>query len=949
MSSSALAAGLRHLRGKLAAQQRSEDSDEQLLQTFLSRNDDNAFAVLVRRHGPMVLHVCRRVLGHHHDAEDAFQATFLVLARHAAKLRNKSSLASWLHGVAYRTALKAKQAAARRRKHEGQTPARPPDNPSEQLLWDEMRTLLDEEIARLPEKYRSVFVLFCLEGLNREETARRLGLKPGTVASRMAEARKRLGQRLSRRGVELSVVLGAAAVAESSASALPIVSLTSISRATVSPAVAALVEGISPLLGLGKSKIAVMILLVATVLGGAGGWFAQSRNEKEPGERRGVSPPVRAESGELTPRRSPDTVEIHGRVLAPDGKPKSSAKLLFLDRKGHIKQLGTTPADGRFTVAIAKETTKRWGPFLLAQADGAALDFLELYQWKGDKPVELRLVKDQAIRGRVVNTEGKPVQGVRVAVRSIDDPSQTSLDSFLNAWKKRSFGSSIGCEKRFRTKGDAPIATTTDAEGRFAIQGAGVERLVSLHLSGAGIADETLSIVNRAGFDPEPYNQAARDAIPKGEKPYSGWFLSGPNVSVVAEAEKPIHGVVTDADTGKSLPGVQVRGFNQFAKTDAEGRYQIHGVRKAKSYTLEIASNPSTGYMASQVHAADTAGYQPIRADLRVKKGVLITGKVIDEATGQAVPGYAAAAIMVNNPFVKEYPEMGSNSLLGDREYTDGDGAFRIVTIPGPVLLMVNFDYTQSTGNFAEDMKYEAPLPDPKYPQYFSKEDRNWAAFHCFGGGMSAVKGSFCKVLEIKPGTAVVQQDAVLRRAPGLTVKIEDAEGRPIRGVWATGIGTLGHPPIQIAEASCSAYGVKAGKPRQMVFFHTERKIAGTLTLTGNEKQPAVVKLRPMGSVKGRLLDLDGKPLAGVAVDLWYSDTGIHFVHEYIYWNKQIVTDATGAFTLDELVPELKFKLSFHRRKQRFERGTKPGDPDVQVKPGECRDLGALKLKPLRE
>src|SRR5262249_6418421 len=153
-----------------------------------------------------------------------------------------------------------------------------------------------------------------------------------------------------------------------------------------------------------------------------------------------------------------------------------------------------------------------------------------------------------------------------------------------------------------------------------------------------GLADEERYLVNRAGFDPEPYNQELRDKIPKGGKPYAGWFLHSPNVSIVAEAEKLIHGVVTDADSGKPLPGVRVGRFNQSAKTDAEGRYQIHGVHKAESYTIEIASDPATGYMASQVHAADSPGYQPIRADIRIKKGVIITGKVIDEATGKSVP-----------------------------------------------------------------------------------------------------------------------------------------------------------------------------------------------------------------------------------------------------------------------------------------------------------------------
>lgn len=204
---------------------------------------------------------------------------------------------------------------------------------------------------------------------------------------------------------------------------------------------------------------------------------------------------------------------------------------------------------------------------------------------------------------------------------------------------------------------------------------------------------------------------------------------------------------------------------------------------------------------------------------------------------------------------------------------------------------MVDFDYTQSAGNCAEYMKYEAPVPDPKYPQYFSKEDRNWPAFHSFGGGISPVQGKFCKVLEIKPGTAIVHQDANLRRARVLSVKIEDAENRPVRGVWATGIGPIRHPPVRIDEDSCSAYGVQAGKSRHMVFFHAERKIDCALTLTGSEKQPIVVELRPMGSVKGLLLDPEGKPLAEIVVNVSYRDPWAYGVDENIHSNNSPFAD----------------------------------------------------------
>src|SRR5262249_7618560 len=161
MNSSALAAGVRHLRGVMALEGRHEDSDEQLLNAFIAQRDDRAFAALVRRYGALVLGVCCRVLHHAQDAEDAFQATFLLLARSAAALRNKTALGSWLHGAAYRVAQTAKRSAARRRKHEGSlgalTQPRSPVGPAEELSWPEVRTLLDEEIARLPEIYRSVF------------------------------------------------------------------------------------------------------------------------------------------------------------------------------------------------------------------------------------------------------------------------------------------------------------------------------------------------------------------------------------------------------------------------------------------------------------------------------------------------------------------------------------------------------------------------------------------------------------------------------------------------------------------------------------------------------------------------------------------------------------------------------------------------------------------------
>ena len=161
------------------------DADAALLARFATTRDEAAFAALVARHGPMVLAACRRVLGSPHDAEDACQAAFLVLARRAAALRINGSVAAWLHGVARRTALAARRSASRRRVHEAL--AIPPGPvPGADGDVAELRAVLDQEIARLPAKYRAVFVLADLEGRDRREVAADLGLPVGTVASRHA-------------------------------------------------------------------------------------------------------------------------------------------------------------------------------------------------------------------------------------------------------------------------------------------------------------------------------------------------------------------------------------------------------------------------------------------------------------------------------------------------------------------------------------------------------------------------------------------------------------------------------------------------------------------------------------------------------------------------------------------------------------------------------------------
>jgi RNA polymerase sigma factor (sigma-70 family) len=246
--------------------------DRELLERFARRRDEAAFAALVRRHGPLVLSVCRRVLGDWHAAEDAFQGTFLVLARQAASVKWPEALGPWLHGVASRTALKARTQAARRRACERQAAVLRAAECGDDVAWRDLRPLLDEVIAGLPERYRVPFVLCYLEGRTVSEIARRLCCPRGTIATRLARARQRLRNRLARCGVGLSGALLPLGFLQKAALPASLVSSTiqaatgiaagPVAAGLVSTSAAALMRGVLNVMILSKLKVAALTLAV---------------------------------------------------------------------------------------------------------------------------------------------------------------------------------------------------------------------------------------------------------------------------------------------------------------------------------------------------------------------------------------------------------------------------------------------------------------------------------------------------------------------------------------------------------------------------------------------------------------------------------------------------------------------------------------------------------------
>ena len=199
-----LSSFLRHFRRQVFLRDAGELTDRDLLQRFGRGPDGDAFAALVQRYGPLVLGVCRRVLRQEQDAEDAFQATFLVLARKAGSIDQPERLGNWLYGVASRVAQKARAETARRRARQQQVTDMPAAEPGHEADWDDLRQVLDEEVERLPDKFRLPILLCHLQGKTREEAAQQLGWSPGAVKGMLERGRELLRSRLARRGLALS-------------------------------------------------------------------------------------------------------------------------------------------------------------------------------------------------------------------------------------------------------------------------------------------------------------------------------------------------------------------------------------------------------------------------------------------------------------------------------------------------------------------------------------------------------------------------------------------------------------------------------------------------------------------------------------------------------------------------------------------------------------------------
>jgi RNA polymerase sigma factor (sigma-70 family) len=932
MANAPLTSVLRHIR-KLAAAENSKDlTDGQLLDSFSSHHDEAAFAVLVRRHGPLVLRVCRRVLRQEQDAEDAFQATFFVLARKAASIRKREALVNWLHGVAYRMAMNAKREAARRREREARAKASSEKNVGRELAWRDVQGVLEEEIQRLPEKYRAPFLLCCVEERSRAEVARQLHLKEGTVWSRLSRARKLLQQQLAARGVELSAVLGAAAVAEETGrAAVPVILMKSTVKAALqyaagrgaapgvaSAKAAALANGVIQAMFTSNLKIATALLLASAALTGTGVLTYEAATAQQmPSTRPASAKTLKGDAPTVQAKEFADQLVVSGRVLDPDGEPVQGAKLYVwtsaLQKRADRVERATTQKDGRFRLTVSKAERGREAK-IVASARGFGPEWLDL----GDadaSDITLCLAKDDVpIEGRVLDLEARPIPDVVVEVSGLQ---QGDLKPWIEA---RRGGSYPDLLRRIAPQAlDCSSSVKTGKDGLFRLTGFGRDRVVQLKIHGTNIENSTFWVITR------------HEPVPGLRTGHYGTYTAA--FDHLANLSKPIVGTIRDKASGKPIAGITVASSMYhwvFGKSDGQGRYRLSGVGKHKEYTLSAGGAPY--FNCTKMNIPDTPGLEAITVDFELERGVAIRGRLLERATGKPVSGYVGFMAAPDNPNLKNYSTLGGLQAIATNENkTKADGSFTVVAVPGPGLLTAVAD--DRTSYLRAKLDGIKTAPSAIMEQYH---------------GVVPIHAS-----EDDPKSTTC--DIILDRGRSIEGSVVDQDGKPLTGALATGLGDVpdffGFRESKLETTSFKAGGLDPKRPRSLFFFHAEKKLAKLQPVRSDEAGPLTVRLEPLGSVTGRVLDANGTPRAGLKVAVMhsyqrqdYEGLPLELIFEYPSWTKVIdneaTTDAEGRFHSQGLVPGLKYFLNVKDGEEILAAYTKES---VMVESGKTMDLGELK------
>jgi RNA polymerase sigma factor (sigma-70 family) len=859
--------------------------DAQLLERFAAHREDLAFAAIVARHGPLVWAVCRSVLRDPHDVEDAFQATFLILARKADSLWIGDSLCRWLYRVSYRVAQQARAQRDRRRRREQAVVERVAIEEERESHRDEVLSVLDHEINRLPEKYRLPIVLCRLDGLTRIQAAEQLGWPPGTVATRLTRGQDLLGKRMRKRlghsdERTLCVLFGGsaawsvpAACRDATVRAATALGPCTRSGAELVTSASALARGaqwamfwanVRSLLFLGLGLVAGMWFTTGWLhIGPASALAPQGRGRSASQQVFPRNESERPQPAIASSDAESDRVTLAGLVLDPAGKPLSGATVYLdlSDNKGVVlHKLQISGADGRFRVTVSRreltrsQTDDPWKhAYVVVTAPGcgpvwapSAVPAIPGLQRRDD--LTLRMAPDDVpIEGRIITAEGRPVEGTKIRAFSVKC-SQDFTGAHI-PWDSKE-GIRVGVSRLLQ---GLVANATTDADGHFVVKGLGRDRLVTLWLNGPRVAQEEIQVQTRRS--PTKRVEAAVNGRPVMRPIYGASFVH------IAEPGRSIQGVVRERGTRKPIAGALANTL----ETDAEGRFQIDGLFRQFKYRLEVLPPAGIPYFRRRlIIESDRPGLEPVLSEVELSRGTLVRGRLTDKANGKPIRGRVYYAPFKGNPNAPEtlgYVENGGG--------TDETGRFTVVGVPGMGVLIV----TAGVGNDILFPRLRTVSPEHQRRGLAVPDDNS--LLDTMPRPINLIGTNAYRVIDVPGGRDEWEVNFQLTVKPGRTliVRVVDPLGRSLEGVTAFGLRepTLNSYPIR-GDGPFVVHDLDPGWPRRVFFYQPERDLAGFLDLSGNESGDAKVRLSPCGSILGRIVDGEGRPIEGACFALVYDD-----------------------------------------------------------------------------
>jgi RNA polymerase sigma factor (sigma-70 family) len=928
---------------KTLAAHHQDDAD--LLARYRETRDAGALDALVRKHAPLVLSACRKVLPDA-DADDVFQATFLVLMRNAKTIRRGQSVSSWLYGVAHRLALQSRANEARRARLERKAKANDIDSPPD-LSWREACAAVHEELDRLPDGYRLPLLLCYLDGKSRDEAAAELGWTLNRVRGQLERGRLRLRARLERRGIALTAGLLAAVAGNSvTAGGPPARLLQSALRATAgrpSAAAAALTHGVPHMSFPVKIACATVLLCVGLLTG-----LGQVPPPPADARPQAKTPAVAkdAPAAKVEPGTGIAKVEVTGRVVDPDGKPVAGAKVIYQQRPLREDpqalypepSTGVSDKDGKFQFEALMYNKGPDGHEPMGGLTAIAPGFAPAGTGAGLpeslKDLTLRFARDDVpLENRFVDLQGKPIAGITARAVYVIVHPKNDLDWWLKDLKEGKLlggattpGSPVPAEQLGIT-----TSSTSDKDGRIKLTGIGRGRVVYVRIDGPGIESRVLWVMTHDHDNVQ---------VPQHKNSFS-YFADQPvhgcKSDIVAAPCTPVEGVVKDLDTGKPIVGARVYnalnspyGLGRYiveTKTDGQGRYRLDGRPNRTGYRVTVTPPKGEPYILTADYPPRVEPGKTATLNFNVKRGVFITGKVTDQETGRPMRAAIEYLTWGDNPHLK-----GMSRVWWIRTTSAADGTYQLVGLPGRGLVHAKIDehrrplYMLGAGaeNFKEHEKEGQSLrtfPDRTFPSMVNT------------------------IVELD-AKADGQNVCDIPIVTGRTVKgrIEDPDGNAvsqvvIHGTIGTGVYTS---PLPKPEFTLSAINPKAPKP--YFFFQKGKNLAAAVIVKGDEPEGFTVKLQHAATITGRLLGSDGEPLADTEISGAIDNNQLGLTGG---WYGFFVgrTDKEGRFKISGLVPGAKLSARVMRKNEL-------GDQIFEglgFSAGEERDLGDIKVKPAKE